>query len=153
MLGQYNKRSGIDRRSGNDRRTDYTRSFFNKPFDKRTGFERRETEELRSGWVRVSRYSSAYLGFPVETLHWPLEKKQPNVVDYIKDGKIDLVINIPKNYRTEELSNGYLIRRAAVDCNVMLITNRQIAMRFLESLAKLDHDDLKIRSWQEYFEK
>jgi hypothetical protein len=69
MLGQYNKRSGIDRRSGNDRRTDYTRSFFSKPFDQRTGFERREIEELRSGWVRVSRYSSAYLGFPVETLH------------------------------------------------------------------------------------
>jgi len=69
MLGRYNKRSGTDRRSGNDRRTDYTRSFFSRPLDQRTGVERRESEELRSGWVRVSKYSSAYLGFPIKNLH------------------------------------------------------------------------------------
>ncbi len=69
MFGHLNKRSGLDRRTGNDRRIDYTRSFFCKPFDQRTGSDRREREELRSGWVRVSKYSSAYLGFPVKDLH------------------------------------------------------------------------------------
>jgi len=69
MLGQHNKRSGLDRRSGSERRTDYTRSFFCKPFDQRKGSDRRDEEELRSSWVRVSKYSSAYLGFPVKDLH------------------------------------------------------------------------------------
>ncbi|MBC2716612.1 MAG: hypothetical protein HF978_15010 [Desulfobacteraceae bacterium] len=69
MLGQFNKRSGADRRSGNDRRIDYSRSFFCKPFEQRAGFDRRENEELRFGWVRVSKHSSAYLGFPVKDLH------------------------------------------------------------------------------------
>ena len=69
MLGRYNKRSGEDRRSGNDRRLDYTRSFFSRPFDQRKGSERREVEETRFGWVRVSKFSSAYLGFPVKDLH------------------------------------------------------------------------------------
>ncbi len=91
--------------------------------------------------------------FPTETLHWPLDKTQPNVIDYIKEGKIDLVINIPKNFRQEELTNGYLIRRAAVDYNVMLITNRQIAMRFIEALAKMNLGDLKIHNWKDYLQK
>ncbi|MCK6621808.1 MAG: carbamoyl-phosphate synthase (glutamine-hydrolyzing) large subunit [Calditrichaceae bacterium] len=87
---------------------------------------------------------------PAEILHWPLEKEQPNTVDYIKQGKIDLVINIPKNYRKEELTNGHLIRRAAVDYNVPLITNRELAMRFAEALAQVKLDDLQIKSWDEY---
>ncbi len=87
---------------------------------------------------------------PVKKLHWPLDKKQPSLIDYIKAGKIDLVINIPKNYRQEELTNGYLIRRAAVDYNVMLITNKQIALRFIEALGKNAHQNLKIQSWNEY---
>jgi carbamoyl-phosphate synthase large subunit len=87
---------------------------------------------------------------PVQTVHWPLDEKSSNAVDYIKQGKIDLVINIPKNYQNEELTNGYLIRRAAVDYNVMLITNRQIAMRFIESISRSIHDRLDVRSWQEY---
>ena len=87
---------------------------------------------------------------PVQTVYWPLDKKSPNAVDMIKEGKIDLVINIPKNYQNEELTNGYLIRRAAVDYNVMLITNRQIAMRFIESISRGADKRLEIRSWQEY---
>jgi len=87
---------------------------------------------------------------PVETLHWPLEKKEPNVVSYIKDHKIDLVINIPKSYQERELTNGYLIRRTAADFNVMLITNRQIARRFIEAISRVKTEDLKIRSWGEY---
>ncbi|MFH1251600.1 MAG: carbamoyl-phosphate synthase (glutamine-hydrolyzing) large subunit [bacterium] len=87
---------------------------------------------------------------PVQTVYWPLDEKSPNAVEMIKEGKIDLVINIPKNYQNEELTNGYLIRRAAVDYNVMLITNRQIAMRFIESISRGAQDRLEIRSWQEY---
>lgn len=87
---------------------------------------------------------------PVQKLHWPLDKKKPNVIDYIKEGKIDLVINIPKNYQKDELTNGYLIRRLAVDYNTMLITNRQIAMRLVEALSKTVVKDLKIKSWGEY---
>ncbi|MCF7741352.1 MAG: ATP-grasp domain-containing protein, partial [Candidatus Marinimicrobia bacterium] len=89
-------------------------------------------------------------GFPVERLHWPLDENQPNIIDYLKNGKIDLVINIPKNYQKEELTNGYLIRRAAIDYNVMLITNRQLAMRFIEALARNAHKKLKAAEWREY---
>jgi len=87
---------------------------------------------------------------PVELVRWPLDKESPTAVDYIKEGKIDLVINIPKSYQREELTNGYLIRRAAVDYNVMLITNRQMAMRFIEALVKGAQDKLLVHSWQEY---
>ncbi|MCP4698712.1 MAG: ATP-grasp domain-containing protein, partial [Gammaproteobacteria bacterium] len=83
-------------------------------------------------------------------LHWPLEKQQPNSVDYIKQGKIDLVINIPKNFQEDELTNDYIIRRTTVDYNVMLITNRQIAMRLTEALVKTDTKQLPAKSWQAY---
>ncbi|UCF63596.1 MAG: carbamoyl-phosphate synthase (glutamine-hydrolyzing) large subunit [bacterium] len=89
-------------------------------------------------------------GIETEILNWPLEKKQPNTIDYIKDGKIDLVINIPKNYQKMELTNDYMIRRAAVDYNVPLITNRQFAMRFAEAVSRISIKDLSIRSWTEY---
>ena len=89
-------------------------------------------------------------GIKVTRLHWPLEGKKPNALDYIKNGKIDLVINIPKNFQKEELTNGYLIRRAAVDFNVMLITNRQIAMRLIEAMDNNAMGHLQIKSWNEY---
>ncbi|MCB0282105.1 MAG: carbamoyl-phosphate synthase (glutamine-hydrolyzing) large subunit [Calditrichaeota bacterium] len=89
-------------------------------------------------------------GFDVQKLHWPLENKKPNTVDYIKNGLIDMVINIPKNFQKEELTNGYHIRRAAADYNVMLITNRQIVMRLAEALAQKDVHDLHINHWLEY---
>jgi len=89
-------------------------------------------------------------GLPVTALHWPLEEKRPNVVDYLSDGKIDLVINIPKNYQEEELTNDYLIRRKAVDFAVPLITNIQLAQRFVEALSRKRMEDLQIKSWAEY---
>ncbi len=89
-------------------------------------------------------------GLSVTRLHWPLDSKKPNALDYIKKGKIDLVINIPKNFQKEELTNGYLIRRAAVDYNVMLITNRQIAMRLIEAVSNGAQNHLQIKSWNEY---
>jgi len=84
------------------------------------------------------------------TLHWPLEEKSPNAVEYIVNRKIDLVINIPKNYQPEELTNDYTIRRGAVDFGVPLITNIQLAQRFVESMARKKLVDLEIKSWAEY---
>lgn len=89
-------------------------------------------------------------GIEVTDLYWPLENDSPNVLDVIRERKVDLVINIPKNYQKEELTNGYLIRRAAVDYNVMLVTNRQIAMRLFECLSRDGQPELKIKHWGEY---
>ncbi|MFW6121927.1 MAG: carbamoyl-phosphate synthase (glutamine-hydrolyzing) large subunit [Petrotogales bacterium] len=89
-------------------------------------------------------------GIDSEALHWPLEEKEPNTLSYIADGKIDLVINIPKNIEKEELDNDYLIRRKAVDFNVPLITNLQLAKRFAEAIYKTSFKDLKVKSWDEY---
>jgi len=89
-------------------------------------------------------------GIETTKLYWPSDEKGPKTTDYIKEHKVDLVINIPKNFQEEELTNDYRIRRAAVDYNVPLITNRQIAMRLAESLLHHDLETLEIKSWNEY---
>ena len=89
-------------------------------------------------------------GFQVNALHWPSEKAEPNTLTYIADGKIDLVINIPKSEDRAELENDYLIRRKAVDFNVPLITNLQLAQRFVKAIHHLSLADLKVKSWDEY---
>jgi carbamoyl-phosphate synthase large subunit len=89
-------------------------------------------------------------GMKSQSLNWPLEKKAPNASTYISSGKIDLVINIPKSTEKTELTNGYLIRRAAVDHNVPLLTNPQLAKRFVKSLMMKGEKDLKIKSVEEY---
>lgn len=85
-----------------------------------------------------------------DTLYWPTEKRPDNAEEYIKAGKIDLVINLPKTFQEDELTNDYLIRRAAVDYKVPLITNRQIAMRLAEALASGKINKLKCKSRDEY---
>lgn len=87
---------------------------------------------------------------PVEMLHFPLTGGTPNANEFIKSGKIDLVINLPKNFQEEELTNDYIIRRTAVDYKIPLITNRQIAMRLSEALSEIDLENLPIVSWNEY---
>ena len=89
-------------------------------------------------------------GIDTKILHWPLEKKEPNVMSYLKERKIDLVINIPKSYEEEELTNDYLIRRRAVDYNIPLLTNPQNSKLFIESISKLKMEDLKIKEWEAY---
>jgi carbamoyl-phosphate synthase large subunit len=89
-------------------------------------------------------------GLKVDVLHWPLDNKEPNTLTYIADRKIDLVINIPKNIEKEELDNDYLIRRKAVDFDVPLITNIQLAKRFVESISKISINNIKVKSWDEY---
>lgn len=89
-------------------------------------------------------------GLKAEVLYWPLDGKEPNTLTYIADGKIDLVINIPKNIEKEELDNDYLIRRTAVDFNTPLITNLQLAKRFVEAISSTKIEDLQVKSWDEY---
>ncbi len=89
-------------------------------------------------------------GVECEDVYWPSEEKHPSAIDIIRDRKVDLVINIPKNFQEDELTNDYKIRRLAVDYNVPLVTNTQIAMRLAEALAHRGLDDLSIKSWREY---
>jgi len=84
-------------------------------------------------------------------LHWPLDNKSPNIMEYLSERKIDLVINIPKNYQEQELTNDYIVRRRAVDFGIPLMTNIQLAQRFAESLGKKKiPEDLQIKSWADY---
>ena len=89
-------------------------------------------------------------GVEAEILFWPLEQKEPNTLTYLSEGKIDLVINIPKNIEKEELDNDYLIRRKAVDSDIPLITNLQLAKRFVESINRASIEDLLVKRWSEY---
>lgn len=89
-------------------------------------------------------------GIPVEVVHWPLSGEQPNALDCLASGTIDLVINVPKNHEREELANDYLIRRGAVDANIPLITNLQLAKCFLEAIAHQGATPLPITSYGEY---
>ncbi|PYS30180.1 MAG: carbamoyl phosphate synthase large subunit [Acidobacteria bacterium] len=89
-------------------------------------------------------------GIDSQVLHWPLEKSSPNVLEYLQGGNIDLVINIPKTFQEEELTNDYLIRRRAVDLGIPLITNIQFAQRFVEAISQKDLDGLQIQSYSHY---
>jgi carbamoyl-phosphate synthase large subunit len=89
-------------------------------------------------------------GIEVTTLHWPDEDQKPNTLDFIREKKIDLVINIPKNLSKTELNNDYTIRRSAVDYNIPLITNARLASAFLTAVCKRSLNDIKIKSWDEY---
>ena len=89
-------------------------------------------------------------GIETTLLHWPSEDKSPNTLEYIRNRKIDLVINIPKNLSKDELKNGYRIRRDAIDFNIPLITNARLASAFIYSICKYDITELPIKSWEEY---
>ena len=83
---------------------------------------------------------------------WPDEehKDLPNVMQMIADHKFDLIVNIPKNHTKRELTNGYRIRRGAIDHNIPLITNARLASAFIEAFCTMSQDQLQIKSWQEY---
>jgi carbamoyl-phosphate synthase large subunit len=83
-------------------------------------------------------------------LYWPSEDKHPNTLDFIREKKLDLVVNIPKNLSREELSNGYTIRRNAIDFNIPLITNARLASAFIHAFCKMGMEDIAIKSWEEY---
>ena len=89
-------------------------------------------------------------GVETTLLYWPQEAKQPNTLDYIRNRKIDLVINIPKDLSQHELDNDYQIRRGAIDFNIPLITNARLASAFILAFCKLGMDEIAIKSWDEY---
>jgi carbamoyl-phosphate synthase large subunit len=89
-------------------------------------------------------------GIEATLLHWPSEPSSPNTLEYLSQKKVDLVINIPKHSGAEELTNDYLIRRKSADFGIPLITNIQLAQRFVEALSKKRLTELQIKSWQEY---
>jgi carbamoyl-phosphate synthase large subunit len=64
--------------------------------------------------------------------------------------EIDMVVNIPRNLTVRELSNGYKIRRAAIDLNIPLITNSRLASAFINAFCSISLDDMNIKPWQDY---
>ena len=83
--------------------------------------------------------------------YWPSEAGQtPQALDLLHEHKIDMVVNIPKNLTVHELTNGYKVRRAAIDLNVPLITNSRLASAFINAFCTLKLDDIDIKSWNEY---
>ncbi|MCL2801419.1 MAG: carbamoyl-phosphate synthase (glutamine-hydrolyzing) large subunit [Treponema sp.] len=88
---------------------------------------------------------------PVTALAWPLEKKEPNIADFIKKRGIDIIINIPKNNAALELKNDYTIRRMAIDFDIPLFTNIKVAKEFIDALETLHNGaELEIKAWEEY---
>ena len=98
--------------------------------------------------------TSKYLtdnGIANTLVHWPSEpEQQPQALDLLHERKIDMVVNIPKNLTTHELTNGYKIRRAAIDLNVPLITNSRLASAFIHAFCTVKLDEIGIKSWSEY---
>lgn len=97
--------------------------------------------------------TSRYLtdnGIDNTLVYWPSEEGHPQALDMLHKHEIDMVVNVPKNLSTGELSNGYKIRRAAIDLNVPLITNARLASAFIYAFCTLKLEDLDIKSWQEY---
>ncbi|WP_255489412.1 carbamoyl-phosphate synthase (glutamine-hydrolyzing) large subunit [Dysgonomonas sp. 216] len=89
-------------------------------------------------------------GVPATQVFWPSDNKQPNAVEMIQEKQIDLVINIPKNFTTSELDNGYKVRRASIDFNIPLLTNSRLASAFIQAFCKQDVEDIEIKHWAEY---
>ena len=84
-------------------------------------------------------------------VHWPSDAdQQPQALDLLHQHKIDMVVNIPKDLTTHELTNGYKIRRAAIDLNVPLITNSRLASAFIQAFCTVKLDEIGIKSWAEY---
>ncbi|MDO4957951.1 MAG: carbamoyl-phosphate synthase (glutamine-hydrolyzing) large subunit [Prevotellaceae bacterium] len=111
---------------------------------------------VKAGYtVYASEGTAKYLnenGAKAIAVGWPDESGNdvPNVMDMIHDHKFDLIVNIPKNHTKRELTNGYKIRRGAIDHNIPLITNARLASAFIEAFTALSENDLQIKSWQEY---
>ena len=90
-------------------------------------------------------------GVPSTLVYWPSEEgKEPQALRMLHEKKIDMVVNIPRDLSAGELTNGYKIRRAAIDLNIPLITNARLASAFIHAFCTLTMDDIKIKSWQEY---
>ena len=113
-----------------------------------------------TGKTRTLVHRVAYLvenGVPAERVIWPTESQDPELaskykaaMDMLANKELDLVINIPKNFSTGELTNGYHVRRAAIDYNIPLITNARLATAFIRAFCSMSIDDIQIKSWDQY---
>ncbi|MDE6175903.1 MAG: carbamoyl-phosphate synthase large subunit, partial [Duncaniella sp.] len=96
----------------------------------------------------------AYLndnGIPAIRVYWPSQPDmQPQAIELLHDHKVDMVVNIPKNFSTTELTNGYKIRRAAIDLNIPLMTNARLASAYIDAFTTHPLDEIEIKSWDEY---
>ena len=90
-------------------------------------------------------------GIANTTVYWPTDEgMEPKVLDVLRDKKIDMVVNIPKDLTPRELTNGYSIRRAAIDLNIPLITNTRLASAFITAFTTMRVEDIEIKAWSEY---
>jgi len=90
-------------------------------------------------------------GIPAVRVYWPSQdEREPQALRLLHDKEIDLVVNLPKNLTPTELSNGYKIRRAAIDLNIPLLTNARLASAFVNAFTTLPLDDIEIKAWDEY---
>ena len=90
-------------------------------------------------------------GIPAIRVYWPSESdKEPQALEMLHKKQIDMVVNIPKNLSSAELTNGYKIRRAAIDLNVPLLTNARLASAFIDAFCDMTVDEIEIKSWGEY---
>ena len=109
-------------------------------------------------WTSLGSMSKTTPGVKAVAVAWPDEEcsmvngqcSMINVMDLISQHKVGLVINVPKNHTSRELTNGYKIRRGAIDHNIPLMTNVRLAKAFIEAFTAMSIDDVKIKSWQEY---
>ena len=126
-----------------------------------TGDGKRKAEMLEASKILVEHGyrlfatdgTSRYLtenGIENTRVYWPTEEGQPQALDMLHNRELDMVVNIPKNLTAGELTNGYKIRRAAIDLNIPLITNARLASAFIYAFCTLGVEQLDIKSWEEY---
>ena len=127
-----------------------------------TGGAKQKAEMLETARLLIANYyelyatggTSAYLsenGVPNTRVYWPSETgQQPQALALLKERKIDMVVNIPKNLTVHELTNGYHIRRAAIDLNIPLLTNSRLACAFIQAFCSTKLENIDIKSWDEY---
>ena len=109
---------------------------------------------MTPGKIEQHAVEESYIAQNVEMspVIWPDEdpNAENNVMQMIADHRFDLIINIPKNHTKRELTNGYRIRRAAIDLNIPLITNARLASAFIRSFCKIDVNSMPVKSWDEF---
>ena len=127
-----------------------------------TGGAKQKAEMLETARLLIANHyelyatggTSAYLsenGVPNTRVYWPSETGQePQALALLKERKIDMVVNIPKNLTVHELTNGYHIRRAAIDLNIPLLTNSRLACAFIQAFCSTKLENIDIKSWDEY---
>lgn len=127
-----------------------------------TGGAKQKAEMLETARLLIANHyelyatggTSAYLsenGVSNTRVYWPSETNQnPQALELLRERKIDMVVNIPKNLTVHELTNGYRIRRAAIDLNIPLLTNSRLASAFIQAFCSTRLEDIDIKSWDEY---